>query len=170
MAGSICSTTAEPCADNSCAARLTVRRCPAPNVHQRRFACYFPANSTNAIQKPQESISELAGPDAVDCGQHGTSALEDALRQSVRCAVTSGANRQAFQTLRQRQGIDSLVYEGLLGQPDGTIFKFHYDSAPCGGPGCFASLAIERCPVPSLGDFISGFTCAAAGPREKPEH
>lgn len=135
----------EPCGE-----RFTIRRCPAPSVTNRSFSCFMPANSTDRVQLPQEYILPLAGPDALDCGPHGIAAGEDALEQSITCAIRASERREAFQTMKQDQGIDSMIYQGLFGRADGTLFRFGYDSAPCGGRGCFGRFTLERCPQPRL--------------------
>jgi hypothetical protein len=117
---------------------------------------------------PDEYIEQFAGRHATDCGQHqiprameSRAALEVELKASLECALKASKRPEAFRTVRQLQGIDSLVYEGLLGKPDGTIYRFSYDSAPCGGAGCAGRFEIRKCPVPSLRTEGAGlrFSC-----------
>jgi hypothetical protein len=122
---------------------------------------------------PEEYIEQFTGRNATDCGKHGIAdrrsprAVDEpapydvALKASLECALKASMRPEAFRTVRQLQGIDSLVYEGLLGKPDGTIYWFSYDSAPCGGPGCAGRFEIRRCPVPGLASnqSVMRFSC-----------
>jgi hypothetical protein len=140
---------------------FSIRRCPAPTATGREFTCLFPANETTAVQRPEEYIQQAVGAGAIDCGQHGVSATIEAVGQSVQCAASATARRQPFHTMKQRQGIDSLVYEGLLARSNGPVLRFTFDSAPCGGPGCFGSFTVALCLVPGVSDqpYLQ-FACA----------
>ena len=118
-----------------------------------------PASATprRVQDSPDEYIEQFTGRSATDCGQHGIpramesrAAGEVELKASLACALNASGRPEAFRTVRQLQGIDSLVYEGLLGKPDGTIYLFSYDSAPCGGRNCAGRFVIQRCLRPML--------------------
>lgn len=103
-------------------------------------------------------VERFTGAQPADCGQHAigpTAAGTDAAQTSVTCATASAKEHKPFWTLKRQQGIDSQVFEGLLGTAEGLIYRFSYDSAPCGGPGCSGQFSIQRCQKP-----------AAPGPRD----
>ncbi len=62
--------------------------------------------------------------------------------------IAASSKRQPFFTVVQVLGFDSSVAQGLLGKSDGTVLRFWWDSAPCGGPGCAARFTVESCPLP----------------------
>jgi hypothetical protein len=72
------------------------------------------------------------------------------LQHSLDCAVDAAKALRAYWTLKQEQGIDSLVFQGLLGTAEGETYLFSYDSAPCGGPGCAGKFGINRCDKPTI--------------------
>jgi hypothetical protein len=115
----------------------------------------------------QSYIEPFTGSDAVDCGrylldQSRTMATAEQLRKSVTCGSAAAKDRKPFLALVQYQGIDSLVFEGLLGTAEGKMHRFSYDSAPCGGPGCPGRFTIERCDKPDVTERGShvAFSCA----------
>lgn len=101
-------------------------------------------------------LQRYAGESPRDCGQHvsrGASeriAAED-LERSVGCVQTAVGRREPVVAFEQSQGIDSVVVQGLVAGGDGVIFRFWYDSAPCGNPGgCSARFSVDRCMRPSV--------------------
>jgi hypothetical protein len=44
-------------------------------------------------------------------------------------------------------GIDSYIATGLVGDAQGGLQRFWYDSSPCGGGGCRESFAVWTCPT-----------------------
>jgi hypothetical protein len=106
-------------------------------------------------------VQRFTGHTPLDCGQYVLTqafARADAedLRRSVACAAEAAGRRQAFVTFEQSQGIDSIVFQGLLGDDAGAMFRFSYDQAPCGNPGgCRPRFVIERCDRPTL--VIEGY-------------
>jgi hypothetical protein len=114
------------------------------------------------LRGPEEALLELrgfaerfTGPGWIDCGQHAlerpfVSATEEDLKISLTCGLDAARQKKAFMTLKQTQGIDSLIFQGLLGTPDGRTYRFGYDSAPCGGPGCSGRFSVEQCDRPSV--------------------
>ena len=111
-----------------------------------------------ALPVPRELrtyVFRLTGADPLDCGQHllnrpFVGAGSEQLHRSLVCTSDAAKNRKAFWTLKQDQGIDSLVFQGLLGTTEGEVYRFSYDSAPCGGPGCPGRFSIVRCEEPTV--------------------
>ena len=113
-------------------------------------------------------VEQFTGAEPANCGQHSLlrpfeTAGADDLRRAVTCALRSSRDRKPFVAFKQEQGIDSLVFQGLLGTSAGSIYQFSYDSAPCGGPGCAGRFVIARCERPSVttrsGEPSADFGC-----------
>lgn len=122
----------------------------------------------------------MTGPEPLDCGQHrlvyaGDSPVlisEEALQRSLSCGTEAAKARQPFWTFKQGQGIDSWIAHGLLGTDQGAVYRFSFDSAPCGGPGCPSRFLVEPCETPVVtGNPPWGpeFSCGAAGAALGPE-
>jgi hypothetical protein len=103
----------------------------------------------------REYIERFGGSRPTECGQFllvrpfieaGATELE----RAVTCAREAAQARKSFWTAKQSQGIDSLVFHGLVGTGEGTVYRFSYDSAPCGGPGCPGRFSVERCNQPAV--------------------
>jgi hypothetical protein len=118
----------------------------------------------------RQSVHRFAGSEPLECGRHlliqqerrWVAADEAALQKSVECGVSAASAKRAFWTFKQDQGIDSWVASGILGTSDGIIYRYTYDSAPCGGPGCPSRISFERCdnPVAATGSYQrSEFRC-----------
>jgi hypothetical protein len=103
-------------------------------------------------------VRSFTGPQAAECGRHPVAVSPEALTKSLACAMEASAQRRPFWTFKEDPGIDSRLAHGLLGDSDGAVFRFHWDSAPCGGPGCAPRYSIESCPVPGVG-IGSRFVC-----------
>ena len=116
-----------------------------------------------AVQGPdpvavlRSHVERFIGIEPLDCGLHTLTfvdrqlpvpANEAALQKSVGCGVAAAPNRQAFWTFKQEQGIDSWVAQGLVGTREGLVYRFSYDSYPCGGSGCPGRISFERCDNP----------------------
>jgi hypothetical protein len=119
----------------------------------------------------RQYVLRFTGSEPLECGRHllvqrerqWVAADEAALQKSVACGVTAASANRAFWTFKQDQGIDSWVASGILGTGDGTVYRFTYDSAPCGGPGCPSRISFERCdtPIAATGAYQrSEFRCA----------
>ena len=158
-------------------------RDPKPGMANKQpeampFPASIPANSVQEAQ-PLSPVDDLlsyvehftgAGP--LECGRHQlirrdrdwVTADEPALQKSVACGVRAAASHRAFWTFSQGHGEDSWGAGGLLGTGDGLIYRFTYDSAPCGGPGCPSQISFERCDKPAVvvtgSHQHSGFHCA----------
>ena len=129
------------------------------------FGCSLPLHtdaSTQASgarsQPPTELrkyVERFVGSAATNCGLHmlakpfETAGVAE-LQQSLACAVDAAKAQRSYWTFKQEQGIDSLVFEGLLGTAEGETYRFSYDSAPCGGPGCAGRFSINRCEKPTI--------------------
>ena len=154
------------------AASLALAEPSAPTalIAQRAGAARLPAEL-------RDYTARFVGGDPVDCGLHLTetpfvTAGAEALKRSVACALEAARGGKAFWAVKQDQGIDSLVFQGLLGTDDGRVYRFVYDSAPCGGPGCPGRFTIERCPhrtvVARMNTADFGCQPNGADPAERP--
>ena len=119
----------------------------------------------------RQYVEQFTGSEPRECGRHllvqrerqWVAADEGALQKSVECGVAAASTRRAFWTFKQNQGIDAWIASGLLGTGSGVIYRFSYDSAPCGGPGCQSRITFERCdkPIAATGsNQLSEFRCA----------
>lgn len=101
-------------------------------------------------QSLEKRIEAVTGSKALDCGRLGIRASEQAFTEALRCGLKSAKQGKAFRITKQEQGIDSMVMHGLLGKPDGTIFRFSYDSDVSGGILGLARFSIRACPSPKV--------------------
>jgi len=103
----------------------------------------------------QGYVTRFTGANPSDCGQHALDPalapppVED-LQKSLACAYDAAKARKGFWTFKQEPGMDSMLFQGLLGTVEGTIYQFSYDSAPCGGPGCGGRFSVSRCNYPTV--------------------
>lgn len=81
----------------------------------------------------------------MDCGHTGADVTEAALRVSLQCGRAAVMARQPFVAARQFPGIDSFLAHGIFAKLGGLMTLFDYDSAPCGGDGCFAQFTMVSC-------------------------
>jgi hypothetical protein len=115
-------------------------------------------DAESALSVPRELRTyafRISGADPIDCGQHllvppFVAAGSEQLQRSLVCTSDAAKNRKAFWTLKQDQGMDSLLFQGLLGTTKGKIYQFSYDSAPCGGPWCPGRFDIVPCDQPTV--------------------
>jgi hypothetical protein len=117
-------------------------------------------------------LARFTGDAPVDCGFHAIAGFgtppagTEQLGPSLQCAREATAAARPFVAVKQDQGIDSLIFQGLVGTVDGVTYRFEYDSQPCGGPGCPGRFTVERCPKPMLATQRAGsssramFACA----------
>jgi hypothetical protein len=125
------------------------------------------------VAEMRSYVEQFTGRDATDCGQHlltrsgevWASAGVDILKRSLACGVDARRQGKPFWAFKQHQGTDSWIAEGLLGTPGGAVYRFSYDSAPCGGPSsrCAGTFAIARCDAPTVEGVrpgLSSFRCA----------
>lgn len=125
-------------------------------------ALHLPAELRSYLQK-------FVGDAPADCGRYFlprpfAPANTNQLQQTVGCAIESGQAHKPFVGFSQSQGIDSEVFDGLLGTTAGFIFRFSFDSAPCGGPGCAGRFSIQGCAIPSVMTAPSGYTSLGCRP------
>jgi hypothetical protein len=119
------------------------------------------------VSDMQAKVENFIAAQPLHCGRHllkepFVGVDEEALRQSVACGVAAAGERKAFWTFKQNQGVDSWVADGLAGTTEGTIYRFSYDSAPCGGPGCASRIRFDRCEKPETATDpykVSHFRC-----------
>ncbi|HKW02965.1 MAG TPA: hypothetical protein VJN96_24280 [Vicinamibacterales bacterium] len=137
------------CADGSCPAMFSIARCPSPSSDRGDLRCYGQGTLAVSVEKPDAYLDVVAGSGATDCGRLGIRATEADLRRSLDCALEANRRREAFSLVKQDQGIDSSIYQGLVGNRAGTMFLFTYDSAPCGNPQCYGSFSLGKCPGPT---------------------
>jgi hypothetical protein len=142
------------------------------------LAASTPDNSVRAAQllSPVDDlllyVERFTGAGPLECGRHQlvrrdrdwVTADEPALQKSMACGVKAAATNKAFWTFSQGHGDDSWGAVGLLGTGEGVIYRFTYDNAPCGGPGCPSEISFERCDKPAVvvtgSHKESGFRCA----------
>ena len=109
-------------------------------------------------------LKATAGIAAVDCGviRHSfTSELAPRDEERLSACVTDAyRSRRPFYFSLEGSGIDSYIATGLIGASDGTLLRFRYDDAPCGGDCCSEKFSLERCAVPSSGLITPGLECA----------
>ena len=98
----------------------------------------------------EEHVRAFTGAGAIDCGRLGIQATDQEMQTALNCALGAAGRGVAFSAVRQYQGIDSSVAEGLMAKTGGGIVKFFYDSAPCGGPNCSERFTTQACPNPHL--------------------
>jgi hypothetical protein len=116
-------------------------------------------------------VVRFTGDSPKDCGQHfmetgrvpGVEAGADRLNRSLRCAIEAAKNRTTFWTLKQDFGLDSWNAQGLLGDDKGEMYRFTFDNAPCGGPGCASQFSIRRCVQPIVSTARNGRASFACG-------
>jgi hypothetical protein len=113
-------------------------------------------------------VSRESGSGAVGCGSfirepmqpHSLSAEESA-RASACMTEAYRSGRPAFFYVAG-PGIDSQLGWGLV-STQGSIRRFHYDSAPCGGAGCKERFTTSPCPLPAPGAPLEpSMACADA--------
>ena len=112
--------------------------------------------SSDPVDDLLQHVERYTGSNPLECGRHllvqherrWVAADEAALQKSVECGVAAVSTRRAFWTFKQNQGIDSWIASGVLGTDNGVMYRFAYDSAPCGGPGCPSRISFERCDKP----------------------
>jgi hypothetical protein len=111
-------------------------------------ACGSPTSPSASLE---DHVRDFTGSGALNCGRLGKTASVEEMNAGLACALDASRAGRAFSVVREYQGIDSAVAEGLVAQPAGPISKFTFDSAPCGSPGrCGARFATEACPAPHV--------------------
>lgn len=128
-----------------------------------RWACQiglmlvaFSATTACALVYRQHSVadhvSRVVGREAVDCGQFRRERFQSLTLSSseaatVRaCMAAARSGGKPFFFWIERPGTDSLFATGLVSARSGGLQRFHYDSAPCGGPMCGSRFTVHECP------------------------
>jgi TonB family protein len=120
------------------------------------------------------SLASFVGDDAEDCGrfplQGGRGGSPDDLQSALECAEAASGARRAFRLYTQRQG-RAFAATGLIGTPDGRVWRFTYDTSACTSDNCFGQLLVTRCAGPRLqrpADGTAEWTCAAEPAEQIP--
>jgi hypothetical protein len=94
-----------------------------------------------------DDVRPFAGEGARDCGT--VTAVSD--RNEVdTCVVEAFEAGEPFIARYERQAIDSKVVTAVASNSAGRVKIFHWDSAPCGGPGCDPVTDVQSCIEPML--------------------
>jgi len=72
---------------------------------------------------------------------------ERQLAELASCIRAARDHREGFGFSVEGPGIDSYLATGLVGAADGTVQRFCYDSAPCGGPQCPERFVTRPCTI-----------------------
>jgi hypothetical protein len=132
--------------DGSCPPMLSLEPCPIPEVDRGVMICPWPANGPAPAQNPREYLDAVMGTGSTDCGRLGIRANDADLRRGLDCALESSRRKRSFSLVKQDAGIDSSVYQGLVGNRAGTIFLFTFDSLG-------EKFSLGKCPAPTT--FVS---------------
>jgi hypothetical protein len=102
-------------------------------------------------------IERLVGTDAVDCGQLGALPMPPDhpiryVERQIACGAEALKAKKTFWAIQHQPSLDSMIATGLVGDAGGKMYRFAYDSAPCGGPHCEPRFIVEACPVPIEAD------------------
>jgi hypothetical protein len=125
-------------------------------------ACRSPLAPERSVEA---HVQEFTGAGAVNCGRLGRTATDSEMSAALACGLDAASRAAAFSIVREYQGIDSFVAEGLVARSGGPVFKFSFDSAPCGSPGhCSESFTTVPCAAPRLGrqSNLTVFVCTTA--------
>ena len=107
-------------------------------------------------------VQAQTGPMPSDCGQFFASSGQgpwptaEQIESAIQCGRVAARQRSSFWFLLGGHGLDSWVAQGLMGDDDGTIRRFSYDSDPSGGSGIGARFTTARCLSPSVHQYVSG--------------
>lgn len=110
----------------------------------------------------RETQLRRTGPSSVDCGDARPAEPARALHE---CTVLAFDQRRPFHVRFWKQGIDSLVAEGVALDSSGKLYVYRFDNSPCGAPGrCPPSLEETLCARPYVRDEVRGKQLACAAP------
>jgi TonB family protein len=120
------------------------------------------------------SLASFVGDDAEDCGRFplrdGRGRTADDLQPALECAEAASGARRAFRLYTQRPG-RGFAATGLLGTPDGRVWRFTYDTSACTSDNCFGQLLVTRCAGPRLqrsADGTAEWACASEAAEQIP--
>ena len=127
----------------------------------------MPVGPLGGVNDLLERVTMLTGPNPMSCGKlRWSSSVQKMLDESqpaLACAIEAAGQRKPFWISNQQPGIDSIVVDGLVGTSDGAIYRFTFDSNPCGGGlGCASRFTTVRCDRPSVvaKDQMLRFVCS----------
>jgi hypothetical protein len=97
-------------------------------------------------------ITKVVGAGAVVCGQHrlvkvATPIPIAEIQKSLACGLEAAAQGKAFWMSYQLQGVEGMIYHGVAGAANGTIYRFFYDSDTGAGEAGFST---EPCARPTI--------------------
>ena len=108
-------------------------------------------------------VDGLIGKNPLDCG--ALKRVDDgperarietkALERALACAKDAASKRQPFVTYIAGYGFDSWLATGLMGNKQGTITRFHFDSLTCRSD-CRDAMKRARCRHPIVGRLQNG--------------
>lgn len=116
-----------------------------------------PAEEPNPkLAELQEYLALVAGVDARDCGVHLFSyvdgrlvkASQSDLLASRDCAARAFESKAGSWTYATYPGVEATGATGLVGAPDGLMYRFDYDGAPGGDPSEPGRFSLTRCVPP----------------------
>lgn len=120
------------------------------------------------------SLASFVGDDADDCGRFpvstGRGGTADDLQPALECAEAASGARRAFRLYAQRPG-RAFAATGLIGTPDGRVWRFAYDTSACTSNDCFGQLLVTRCAGPRLqrsADGTADWACASEPAEQIP--
>jgi hypothetical protein len=123
-------------------------------------ACASPSAPARSLES---HLQAFTGPSALSCGRLSKTATDQEMESALACALDAARRAVPFSVVREFQGVDSSVAEGLVARAAGQVLKFSFDSAPCGNSGrCSERFTTEPCPSPRLGKDSAGtrWVCA----------
>jgi hypothetical protein len=90
--------------------------------------------------------TNLAGPDAVDCGRVPVGGDP---KVATECALAAQRAGKPFRVRYDIRGIDSFIAVAIVRTPIGIVGTLQYDSDPMGGGGRAHEVVFpKRCPAP----------------------
>jgi TonB family protein len=120
------------------------------------------------------SLASFVGDDVEDCGRFplrdGRGRAPDDVQPALECAEAASGARRAFRLYTQRPG-RAFAATGLLGTPDGRVWRFTYDTSACASDNCFGQLVVTRCAGPRLQRSTDGaaeWACASEPAEQIP--
>jgi TonB family protein len=132
-----------------------------------------PAGPATPAARLLTSLASFVGNDADECGRFplgGRGPSPEDLQPALDCAEASSGARRAFRLYAQRPG-RAFAATGLIGTPDGRIWRFTYDTSACTLDDCFGQLLVTRCDGPRLqrsADGAAEWGCASEPAEQIP--
>jgi TonB family protein len=118
-----------------------------------------PAGAVTPTSRMLTSLISFVGDDPDDCGRFplrpGPPLTVEDLQPALDCADAASSVKRAFWLFTQHPG-RSFAAAGLLGTPDGRVWRFTYDTSSCTSNDCFGQLLVVRCAGPRLHSAPNG--------------